>query len=241
MLWSTAWRISINQTHAPFSFSPKLWKDDAVYENKILPRILRSLEVSGILGADVAVVHPLHHFVYQGHEEEIFEKNMEYYKMLIPYSREYGIKIGVENMWQTDARRKYIVHDTCSHKEEFVRYIDTLDSEYITACLDIGHVGLIQQQDEAWDFVKALGHDRLGALHVHDNNYREDNHALPYVGLINWTKVTEALGSIDYKGDLTYETAGSVLRMDDGAVPIELGHMVDIGRHLIKLIDSNRP
>ncbi len=232
--------LDVNQTHAPFSFSGKLWKDKDGFENVILPRIIRSLEISGILGAQVAVVHPLHHYVYEGHADEIFERNMEYYRMLIPYAKEYGIKIGVENMWQVDARRKYIVHDTCSHISEFIRYIDTLDSEYIVACLDIGHVGLIQQQDEAWDFIRALGHGRLRALHVHDNNYREDTHSLPYVGKIDWQRITEALGEIDYAGDFTYETIGSLARVDDEFVPCELSHMVDVGRHLMDLIDRRR-
>lgn len=233
--------LEINQTHAPFSFSSKLWKDTDSFEKIILPRIIRSIEISGILGADVAVVHPLHHFIYEGHAEEIFEKNMEYYRMLIPHAKQNGVRIGVENMWQVDARRKYIVHDTCSQISEFIRYIDTLDSEHVVACLDIGHVGLIQQQDEAWDFIRALGHGRLHALHVHDNNYREDTHSLPYYGKIDWAKVTAALGEIDYDGDFTYETVGCLWNIDDEFLPVSLRYMADVGRHLISLVDRNRP
>ena len=232
--------LEINQTHAPFSFSSKLWKDSDSFEKIILPRIIRSIEISGILGADVAVIHPLHHFIYEGHAEEIFEKNMEYYRMLIPYAEQNGIRIGVENMWQVDARRKYIVHDTCSQISEFIRYIDTLDSEHVVACLDIGHVGLIQQQEEAWDFIRALGHGRLHALHVHDNNYREDTHSLPYYGKIDWVKVTAALGEIDYDGDFTYETVGCLWNIDDEFLPVSLRYMSDVGRHLISLVDRSR-
>ena len=69
--------LTVNQIHAPFSWSNKLWLDDSFFEETIFPRIVRSLEIAGIFGAKVAVVHPLHHFTYPGHEEEIFEVNMK--------------------------------------------------------------------------------------------------------------------------------------------------------------------
>ena len=231
--------LKINQTHAPFSF--RGWDDEERYRNVIYPRLCRALEISGIFGAKVAVMHPLHHFVYHGHEEEIFEKNMEFYRSLLPICREYGIKVGIENMWQVDARRKHIVLDTCAAKEEFIRYIDTLDSEYMVACLDTGHIGLPLQDDEAQDVIRALGHERLQALHVHDNDYRGDQHNLPYFGKLNWNEITRALGEIDYMGDLTYEINGNyITTMDDDFVPTALRYMADVGKHLIEKIDAAR-
>ena len=231
--------LHVNQTHTPFTF--KTWKDEQSYQDYIYPCILRSIEISAILGAKIAVVHPLHHFVYHGHEEEIFEKNMEFYRSLIPYCREWNIKVGIENMWQVDPRRKHIVFDTCGRKEEFVRYIDTLDSEYMVATLDIGHVGLPLQDDEPWDFVRALGHDRLKSLHVHDNDYRGDGHQLPFLGKIDWMEVTKALGEIDYDGDFTYEVGF----LGNGAMeayrPMAAKYMADVGRFLMSEIDKNRP
>ena len=116
------------QTHAPFTFTLEQWEDPEIFENVIFARMVRSIEISAILGAKVIVIHPLHHMTYHGHEEEIFQLNMEYYGRLIPYAKEYGIKIGVENMFQWDPLRHYIIADTCSNSKEFVRYIDTLNS-----------------------------------------------------------------------------------------------------------------
>ena len=232
--------LRINQTHAPFTF--RHWEDEAVYREVIYPRLCRSVEISAILGARVVVMHPLHHFVYHGHEQEIFEANMVFYRSLLPLCRNCHIKVGVENMYQVDPRRKHIVFDTCATKEEFVRYVDTLDSEYMVACLDLGHVGLPLQDDEAQDFVRALGHDRLQALHVHDNDYRGDNHNLPYFGKMNWPEITKALGEIDYTGDFTYEINANMLAtVDDAFVPVGMRYMADVGRHLIELIDAARP
>ena len=233
--------LPITQTHAPFSFDK--WKDTKVYEEFIYPAICRSIEISAILGAKVVVVHPLHHFVYKGHEDEIFEKNMEFYRSLIPLCEKNGIKVGIENMFQRELLRGQLSLDTCATIPDFLRYVDTLQSEYMIACLDVGHVGVpVEQTDEIWDFIHALGHDRLQALHIHDNNYRADQHLLPYLGKINWLKVTEALGQIDYQGDFTYEVTNFLPpEMDDEFTPTAIKYVADIGRHLCNLVDRNRP
>lgn len=234
--------LQINQVHVPFTWRGSMWNDEKTFEEIIFPRHIRALEIAGIFGAKVAVVHPLHHFTYPGHEEEIFERNMVFYRRLIPYAKEFGVKIGVENMYQVDPRRKHIIADTCAKIPEFIRYIDTLDSEQITACLDIGHTTLVEQLDEPWDFIRALGHDRLGALHVHDTDYRGDLHTHPYNGIINWGEVTRALGEIDYVGDFTYEVGAPWAKwMDDETVLLQTKFLADLGHRLTAQIDTARP
>lgn len=232
--------LPVRQAHAPFRFTG--YADPVEFESFIYPSIVRSVEIASILGASLIVVHPLHYSVYRGHEEEIFERNMAFYRSLIPVCKEYGIKVGIENMWQWDRRRGHITHDTCSTIPEFCRYIDTLDSEYMVGCLDIGHVTLPEQDDEPWDFIRALGHDRLHALHVHDNNYKEDQHKVPYSGLIDWNCVTQALGEINYRGNFTYELdlLPVIENLDPELVPAALKYLANIGHHLIDLVERNR-
>ncbi len=239
---SDAKGIPVTQTHAPFTFSASQW-DDPVYYNEVLfPRMVRCLEISGILGAKVCVVHPIHHTTYRGHEEEIFERNMAYYRSLIPYAEKFGVKIGVENMFQRDPLRKYIVADVCSSVSEFIRYIDTLNSPWITACLDVGHVALPFSETTAADVIRALGHDRLGALHIHDNDYTRDQHNLPYMGKLDWPEIAKALGEIDYKGDFTYEVNGLfIFDRDEGFLPIGLKFMADVGHHIVDMVEAARP
>jgi len=95
---------------------------------------------------------------------------------------------------------------------------------------------------EPWDLARALGHNRLQALHVHDNDYIGDNHQVPYVGKIDWKKVCQALGEIDYQGDFTYECGWAfVANIDDEFMPVALKYMSDIGHHLCDLVDRARP
>lgn len=230
------------QTHAPFSF--KGWEDRSILESVIYPTIVHSIRVSAVMGAECVVVHPLHYWRYAGHEQEIFERNMQFYRSLIPVCEEYGIKVGIENMFQRDKLRgNYIIRDTCSDPTEFCRYIDTLDSPYMVACLDVGHAGLPSGNPEAWEFIRILGHDRLQAIHIHDNDYTNDQHLIPYAGTIDWSKVTQALGEIDYNGNFTFECliSKSFKNTDLSAYPAIISMIAQIGRKLMAHIDTNRP
>ena len=227
--------LKFDQTHAPFRFPAKQWDEEGHFDV-----FVKALEISAMLGAKICVVHPLHHMEYKGHEEEIFHLNMDYYRKLIPYCKEFGIKVGIENMWQRHRIRKNITFDTCSTIDEFIRYIDTLDSEYMVACLDVGHVVLPDNPHSPADFIRALGHDRLQALHIHDNDYTNDAHLLPYHGKLDWDSITAALGEINYSGDFTYELA-----IGEFSVPRELlddavNYASAIGKLLVKKIEENR-
>ena len=232
----------IVQTHAPASFKSDHYKDPALFESVVVARVCRSIEIAGIFGVKNIVVHPLQYLPYCDCAEQLFELNMNYYRRLIPVAQKAGVKIAVENMFQRDPRRKYILPSTCSRPEEMIRYHDTLNSEWITCCLDLGHVGLPNQQLEAYDFVRALGSDRLQSLHVHDNNYQQDLHTLPYLGIMDWPEICKALGEINYQGDLTYELDLSLLKkQDESFLPIWAGFMADVGKHLMEMIEANRP
>ena len=229
--------IKIKQTHAPFRFSANRWDEPDHFK-----LFVKTLEISSILGAKVCVVHPLHHMEYMGHEEEIYALNVEYYKRLVPYCDQFGIKVGVENMWQRHKIRGTISFDTCSTVPEFVRYIDSVDSEYVVACLDTGHVMLPDNRDKPADFIRALGHDRLKSLHVHDNDYKSDAHWQPYHGKLDWAEIAKALGEIDYEGDFTYEIHDNLIRnLPEALIGDALKYYGAIAKYIVSQIDDNRP
>ncbi|MBE6601914.1 MAG: sugar phosphate isomerase/epimerase [Ruminococcaceae bacterium] len=220
--------IFFNQSHTPFRFN---WANPNEVEERLIPRTIRALEVSALAGCKIAVVHPVHHEEYLGHEEERFEENMKYYRGLLPYAKEYGIKIALENMFQREVKRKTLGHDTCSQASEFIRYLDTLDDEHFVACLDLGHCGVVGS--EAQDLIRALGHDRLHALHVHDNDYTKDQHTLPGLGKMNWEEIMKALAEIDYDGEFTFEADRFFMGLPPALMPKAVSLMVDMGRYLI--------
>ena len=233
--------LVVNQTHAPFKFPFNMWNDPELFNGTVFPRMVRALEISSILGANVCVIHPLHHLEYRGNEEKLFEMNMDYYGRLLPYAEKYGVKIGVENMWQKHKLRRNICLDTCATSAEFVRYVDTLDSEYAVACLDVGHVLLPDQPESVGDFIRALGRDRLQALHVHDNEYVNDSHMLPYLGKLDWEDITRSLGEIDYQGDFTYEVSDALfINAPTHIVGAIINLWGAVGRDLVRRVEENR-
>lgn len=222
--------IPFHQAHACFGFD---WTDHRAFAEQFYPKQVRALEIAGILGCQTVVVHPLHGpFAYRGHEEELFEVNMKFYRSLLPYAKEYGVKIALENMWQRDEKRKVIMDSACSSAAEFVRYLDTLNDEHFVACLDLGHCGLVGE-DPA-QMIRALGHDRLQALHVHDNDLLRDQHTFPYLGKNDWEEIMKALAEIDYQGDLTMESNGFHPAFPAELKPAADRFLVAIGRHLIE-------
>ena len=86
--------------------------------------------------------------------------------------------------------------------------------------------------------IKALGHDRLGALHVQDNDLFHDSHTTPFVGKINWYEIAKALKEINYKGHFTFENDDFFDNFPDQLIPQCLKFIEQIGRYLVKLIEE---
>lgn len=224
--------LYFNQSHAPAPSSAV----DEEQSKKLFQDVVSSMERASYLGAKNIVVHPCQHLKYveKGVPEALFEYNMDFYTRLIPYAEEYGIRVAIENMWQYPGM---ISHSTCSRPAEMIRYVDALNNDSMRCCLDIGHAMLVCEQPE--DFIRALGNKRLACLHVHDVDGIHDSHTLPYLGIINWEAVMEALAEIDYQGDLTYEIGKSYIGNKPDAL---LGDYVNLaertGRHLISVFDA---
>ena len=228
--------LRFNQAHAPFP----CWRNgDEAYNAKMPARVAQSIRIAGTLGAEAIVVHPIA-YVKQGEEQK--KINFEFYRSLEPVALEYGIKIAIENMWGYDGRRNYIMPNVCSFGEDLAEYYDGLGNpDAYTVCLDLGHCGLVG--DEPDHAVRVLGNKRLGALHVHDNTYKADNHTVPYdYGMkMNWDAITKALGEIDYQGDFTFEADAFLERFDADTVPEAVKFMAGIGRRLMVKIEAARP
>lgn len=223
--------LTFNQAHAPFPCS----KLDDAYNTMIFERLVRSVEIAGIVGAKCIVVHPMHHLPYLENSEKLKEMNMEFYRSLAPYAKVAGVKIALENMWQRNQETKQIIVSACSRTKEFADWLDTLNDECFTACLDLGHCGLYGF--DAAEMIKGLG-DRLGALHVHDNDYLSDAHTAPYLGKMHWDTICDALAMTGYKGDLTLEADNFYRPFGEELAPSAAKFLHDIGRNLIKRIEK---
>lgn len=223
------------QGHAPHTFSDH---SEEAWRGENFPRLLRSIEIAGALGIENLVIHPIHHLDYRKNRELLHEWNMRFYRRLLPYAKDAGVRICLENMWQRDRRRGNIISDdTCSAAEELAAWVDELNDPSFGVCLDIGHCGLVGRDAE--ESVSTLG-GRLTVLHVHDNDFVSDDHTLPYLGKADWDAILAALAGVGYRGNLTFEADRFLTHIPDALIPAALRFMVATGRHMIEKIEANR-
>lgn len=222
--------IVCNQAHARF---PVAVYGESEWNKNRYDVVLRDIEAASVLGTKIIVVHPIHsRYPLEG----AYERNIEFYGGLMPYCRKYGIKIALENMWRTDPKRGFIIADVCSGAENFAKLLDGLSGDCFTACLDLGHCGLIGE--EAQDAIRILG-NRIGALHVHDNDYLHDSHTLPYLGKMEWDNILAALAEVGYGGDFTYEADNFLVDIPSELMPCALKFMASVGRKMISDIKNH--
>lgn len=212
--------ICFNQTHAPF---PNWKNGDEAYNLLTYPRLIRAIEATALLGAPVVVMHP----GSMPDHEAAMEANIKHFKTLQPYCEEFGVKIAIENV---------IVPEFNATAQQHITLMDSLDSRYFTALIDVGHAEI--NNVGAAEFIRAMGGERLGALHIHDNDKVHDLHNLPFTRSIDFKEITRALAEIDYKGDFTLES-GFFIRYFDGHLAKDAYRMMaQVGHRLIQMIED---
>lgn len=205
--------LTCNQAHAPFPSGVRegvrmMDMEAQEYREYARKYICRAIEVAGILGAKLIVVHPVNDFSA--------EQNAEMYGEFETVARRCGVKIGVENMWNWEQGAPTACAAACSGHEDFKRHLELLPSDVFAACVDIGHAEMAGLQTSAAEMIRTLG-KRVAALHIHDNDRLHDSHALPYLGKIDFDAVIEALRAVGYNGDVTLEADMFIKRF-----PLEL-------------------
>ena len=230
--------ITCNQSHAPSSSRRDDSPKNQYYNEHIFDWLVRSLEAAAYLGAKNIIVHPINYMTYRGNEAYLKDMNMDFYRALAPHAKRVGIRIALENTGQMDKRRGIFVDSVCGSVREQIDYLETLGDDCFVACLDLGHCGLLGH--EVTDSIRALGADRLAALHVHDNNFREDNHTAPFCGKMEWMPILETLAQIGYRGDFTFECYNFFRGLPSEFLPDAAEYLCRLGRRMANLIEQKQ-
>lgn len=220
--YADALGIPCLQGHAPYR-NPRNAEDAADF----LPYQVRAVQIAGILGCPILVVHPGNNFSAEENYERIF-------RHLLPVAKDCGVKIATENMWNYDEKNAVAYPTACGSPEDFCRHVDRVGDPAFGACLDIGHAEM-PYAPGAPAMIRALG-DRIIALHVHDNDKMGDLHTTPFEAgcKIRWRPIIDALREVKYHGDFTYEVPYSYRRYPDALVPALLKFQEAIGRYFIE-------
>lgn len=214
-----------NQTHSPF---PTYRVGNEEYNEHIKMMLIRSIEVTKILGAEICIVHPWNDFSPEQNAELV-------YLPLVETLKKHGVKAAVENMWNFSLGNDHVVPAACSTADNFIAHMKLLPKEHFVACLDLGHASLF---GDTAKMIKDLG-PYIKALHVHDTDLRRDLHTVPYFGNMNWDSICLALKQINYSGDFSFEVGSVMRRLPTAKLKQScLNLMHDIGRELIKKIEE---
>ena len=210
--------ICFLQAHAPFSSS---YTDEGKTKQRFLD-IVKSFRHAALLGAKAVIVHPCRHIDCSEAENYalMMEYNLRFYRSLLPYAEEQGVKIAIEN-----------VRDSITVTPEgLLTLLHALESDTFTVCYDVGHANKTGQ-DPA-EMVRKLG-KHIAYTHIHDNDGIHDSHTLPYYGTVDWEGVMQAFAEVGYAGNLNYE-AGRFVQNTPIALRAESAkYMASVGRHLI--------
>lgn len=216
--------IVCNQTHAPY---PTAWPGDKEYNAFVLQYLELSVEISGILGAKICVVHPCNDYTP--------EENAEIYRKLEKCARKNNVKIALENMWNWNYAENHASAAACSNEENYARHLELLNKDVFVACVDLGHAEMAGLNTSAVRMIERLG-NRVQALHIHDNDLHDDLHAAPYTSKMDFGEIVAALKHIGYKGDITFEANGFLGKVPKELYPCGLQYLYQTGNYFRKML-----
>ena len=154
----------------------------------MIGRLMNELRDMSSLGVKTGVAH-----ITWGHgfPEGSFEVGLERYKKAVETAEKYGVVLALEN----------------SVYAQHVHYLlENIKSPNLGFCYDSGHENAYTPNE---DYLSKYG-DILVAMHLHDNDGKNDNHFLPLhpMGTVNWQKKLALLKNTELFGRMITLEAG---------------------------------
>lgn len=192
--------LKICQTHGRF----KGLLNDPAIDTITLENIRRDLLATSALGAPACVIHTIAtpHIGPQP-DELMYKLNLDLFTSIIPYAKEYGIKVATETFGDAET---YQMCDFFGNIEHFVKGFEDVCAvedfkDHFTICMDTGHSNkaVLYDQPSSADVIRRLGKN-ITVLHLNDNNKYNDQHKIPMTGDLDWNDIMDALEEIGYDG-----------------------------------------
>ena len=189
--------VIVNQVHGPWRWPAK----DSTPEDRAerMDKMKWSIEMGAILGSKNWVIHPIMPF---GVEEldtplarDTWDMNMAFMSEILEEAKGYDMTVCLENTPYPNF--------SLGKSADVLRFVKTMNDDHFKMCLDTGHTACCGS-NRPGDEVRLIG-DELRVLHVHDNNGKQDQHNMPYFGVVDWQDFGAALKEIDFRGVFSYE------------------------------------
>jgi sugar phosphate isomerase/epimerase len=180
--------------HAPFADVNIAAYDDFIRE-AVLKRLEASIRWASALEVEVMVYHPGSITVLeQRYPGKAWKLNLEAVLRLQNYAHEHGVMAMIENVPDPFP---FIMKSI----ENFERFYDEVEVD-VRMVLDIAHANL---RGETEEFLRRF-HDKIGHIHVSDNNGRFDEHLRLGEGSIDWGGVVADVKASGFQGWVVIES-----------------------------------
>lgn len=184
--------------HTPFA-DINIAADDPFIREALLRRLEISIRWASVLEARTLVFHPGNSTAVERFSPgSAWRHNLESIRRLARYADNYGVEIMVENVPEPFP---YVLKSV----KDFERFFDELGDE-IRMVLDVAHANI---RGEIEGFVESFG-DRIGHVHVSDNDGESDIHLQIGDGDIDWEKTMDMLKESKFDGWVTVESYSGV-------------------------------
>ena len=187
--------IEINQAHGHWRWPSMDYTAEQRAER--FEWMARALYGCALLGCKNLVIHPLMPYGrYEIDRRVVEEINADFFLRLAEVAKLHDVTVCLENM-------PFLNH-FLARPAELLGFVKQLDHSHIRMCLDTGHCTMFDISPA--DAVRRIGKEHLRVLHVHDNDGQNDQHRLPFDGVIGWAEFARALQEIDFAGVFSLET-----------------------------------
>lgn len=178
--WLKEYGLAVLDVHASHG-QEKRWDAAEPYRRLAGVELVRNrLEFAARLGARAIVLH--------AYPDMPLESQLRSLSELEPYARLYEVRIALENLFE-------------GNLERLARLFGEFEPDFLAFCYDSGHGNIYPG---SLDFL-AQWKDRLGVVHLHDNDGVADQHLLPFTSGVDWTRLAHLLAESAYQGPLNLE------------------------------------
>lgn len=188
---------------------------------------LRALEITAMLGARWAVIHPVMDVTADINDVDAHVRcNQQMFAREAELAARLGVGLAFENMFDGDQRR------FGSTAEDLIAIQDFFHSDHIGVCWDVGHANRMYHGLQPLA-IRRLG-SRIKALHIDDNLGKDDLHLLPFEGNVAWEQIMHELHDGGCEADLIYEIRNNS-NMPEALRDITARYCYEVGEYLLSL------
>lgn len=224
--------VKFIQSHAPYNPKRSFKAFSSEQEEHFREVLMRGQKISEICGVPNTVIHPL--AIVEKPLEDTDSQvryNYEFYEDFLSACDKAGMCACFENLPLGFG----------TYATQILELVKAGKNHNVAACWDFGHGQLIYPKRTWSDVDQTTGirllKDRIRAVHVHDNLGKDDNHLLPFLGIIEWEKVLPALKESGFTGDLVFEIKQNA-NMPYDLMDNSMKFCADVGRKLIDLFEG---